>query len=165
MSTTKTETTNFQICARPIKSKNGTIAHHGYKRPGQGWQTASCFGTHYRPYEVACDRIQAAINDAQAFKTRRETNLTLLMTEPPATLTGYRHSSTSTKKVPFEVNKPEGFDPSNPSRCFDHRPLSYSTAWQRLVNAARADITGTAETIEFLQARLAAWKPPVEAAA
>ncbi|MBB4377225.1 hypothetical protein [Bradyrhizobium sp. SBR1B] len=44
-----------QCCARPILANTGTIAHHGYERPGDGWQTASCFGAKELPFEV--DRV------------------------------------------------------------------------------------------------------------
>lgn len=39
-------------CFRAIAtSKDGTMAHHGYQRPGDGWQTASCPGIHFKPLE------------------------------------------------------------------------------------------------------------------
>jgi len=49
--------TTCQICEREIKAKRGYIAHHGYQRPGQGWQTGSCWGAQHRPYDVACDQL------------------------------------------------------------------------------------------------------------
>lgn len=42
---------NCQICGRSIGIKAGVIAHHGYERPGHGWQTSSCFGARRLPYE------------------------------------------------------------------------------------------------------------------
>jgi hypothetical protein len=53
--------TTCQICGRPIQSKKGLIAHHGYQRPSDGWQTPSCFGARYLPYEKSRDRIPEAI--------------------------------------------------------------------------------------------------------
>lgn len=41
-----------QCCERQIFAKLGTIAHHGYERPGYGWQTASCMGAKRLPFEV-----------------------------------------------------------------------------------------------------------------
>lgn len=41
-----------QCCARQILANTGTIAHHGYERPGDGWQTASCYGAKELPFEV-----------------------------------------------------------------------------------------------------------------
>jgi hypothetical protein len=41
-----------------IFAQRGKIAHHGYERPGYGWQTASCMGATYLPFEV--DRARLA---------------------------------------------------------------------------------------------------------
>lgn len=41
-----------QCCARDILAETGVIAHHGYERPGGGYQTNSCFGARYLPFEV-----------------------------------------------------------------------------------------------------------------
>jgi len=46
-----------QICGRPILAERGNIAHHGYQRPGTGWQTQSCFGAMHLPFEVSRDRL------------------------------------------------------------------------------------------------------------
>jgi hypothetical protein len=47
-----------QCCGRQIFAQRGKIAHHGYERPGYGWQTASCMGALYLPFEV--DRARLA---------------------------------------------------------------------------------------------------------
>jgi len=54
-------TTTCQICGRDIKAKKGVIAHHGYRRPGDGWQTGSCFGARHVPYEQGSDAIEIMI--------------------------------------------------------------------------------------------------------
>jgi hypothetical protein len=46
-----------QCCGRRILAKRGLIAHHGYTRPGQGWQTASCMGAGYVPFAFGRDRL------------------------------------------------------------------------------------------------------------
>lgn len=40
-------------CFRQIAVTDGTMAHHGYQRPGHGWQTASCPGIRFKPLEVS----------------------------------------------------------------------------------------------------------------
>ena len=52
-----TITGTCQICSRPIGFKAGIIAHHGYRRPGEGWQTASCYGARHVPFEISRDRL------------------------------------------------------------------------------------------------------------
>jgi hypothetical protein len=46
-----------QCCVRQIFAETGTIAHHGYERPGYGYQTASCMGARYLPFEVDRARL------------------------------------------------------------------------------------------------------------
>ena len=41
-----------QCCGRAILANLGSIAHHGYERPGHGWQTNSCMGAKRLPFEV-----------------------------------------------------------------------------------------------------------------
>jgi hypothetical protein len=41
-----------QCCARGIFAATGVIAHHGYERPGHGYQTASCMGARALPFEA-----------------------------------------------------------------------------------------------------------------
>lgn len=48
-----------QICARDILADEGRIAHHGYQRPGVGWQTASCPGAMELPYEASNAAVTA----------------------------------------------------------------------------------------------------------
>jgi len=47
-----TQTMHCQCCGRAIHAALGSIAHHGYQRPGSGWQTRSCFGAKRLPWEV-----------------------------------------------------------------------------------------------------------------
>jgi|GEM_PF-3289686 len=46
-----------QICGRAIHAAKGIIAHHGYQRPGDGEQTASCYGARHEPFEVSRDTL------------------------------------------------------------------------------------------------------------
>jgi hypothetical protein len=46
-----------QCCARQVCARTGVIAHHGYRRPGEGWQSASCPGARHLPFEAGRDRL------------------------------------------------------------------------------------------------------------
>lgn len=41
------------VCFRQIAVVGGHMAHHGYERPGIGFQTASCPGTRFQPWEIS----------------------------------------------------------------------------------------------------------------
>ncbi len=52
-----------QVCDREIGATLGRIAHHGYTRPSDGWQTSSCPGALHAPLEVAYDALDKHIID------------------------------------------------------------------------------------------------------
>lgn len=66
-----------QCCPGKVLANTGVIAHHGYQRPGDGWQTASCHGARRLPFEVertalgeVIDALRNSIKGARA--TRRD---------------------------------------------------------------------------------------------
>ena len=155
---TKTPTT-CQICGRGIQAKTGLIAHHGYKRPGNGWQTASCYGAKFRPYEVACDAIEGAINACERFIAGANVRIAEMLSNPPAEIVENRKVGWNT--YTSTLARPEGFDPFAKSpgsyqqggrghyECLFHQRLN---DWRRKIDAAQTDI-------EFLTDRLATWAP------
>lgn len=64
--------TTCQICERAIKANTGLVAHHGYKRPGQGWQTGSCPGARALPWQVSCDLLRAHVEVVEAATAKLE---------------------------------------------------------------------------------------------
>jgi hypothetical protein len=151
-----TQITTCQICARAIKAGKGTIAHHGYKRPGRGWQTASCIGTGYAPYEVARNRIPYAIQLAEQFKTQREARLAELTTNPPATLKVQFNRGAWSKPEYQDVERPADFNPADPK--LDYKPRSYRSQWSSEVYSAQRDIRDVTADIVMLQKRYDDWK-------
>lgn len=51
-----------QVCNRQIFAETGVIAHHGYQRPAEGWQTCSCNGARHVPFEVSRDALAHEID-------------------------------------------------------------------------------------------------------
>lgn len=147
------QTWHCQICARAIKAKSGLIAHHGYQRPGDGWQTASCMGAKFGPYELACDRIQSAIDAVTAHIKKVEDYLPILHAGPETlgTMDGY-------PKKYVEYTRPEGFNPEKNKA--GTRPRTYENAWAHKWFKSNADLRGSRETLKFLQDRLGAWVAP-----
>lgn len=52
------------VCYRPIAVQRGTMAHHGYHRPGFGFQTASCAGIKFPPLEISSEGLLWALQEA-----------------------------------------------------------------------------------------------------
>lgn len=57
-----------QCCGRKHLANKGVIAHHGYTRPGYGWQTSSCFGARALPFEVDRAKLGEMIDFLKARK-------------------------------------------------------------------------------------------------
>lgn len=49
------------VCFSDQAIRNGTLVHHGYQRPGEGYQTASCTGIRFRPFERSVAGTEAMI--------------------------------------------------------------------------------------------------------
>jgi hypothetical protein len=150
-----------QICGRAIKAQSGKIAHHGYRRPGQGWQTASCFGARWRPYEVASDALPVAIARATKYRENTIAQLANLRANPPAEFDVSRRDAWGSVKNKRMAQRPEGFD-GHGKRPGSYKPDSYERAFWYAVSAMEQNIKGAGEDIEFMQKRLAEWVAPIE---
>jgi hypothetical protein len=71
-------TMTCQCCAKSYLANTGVMAHHGYQRPGGGWQTASCSGARELPFEVSRDalgRLIVGLNNWKANAVSNRTNI------------------------------------------------------------------------------------------
>ncbi len=145
--------TTCQICGRPIKAQKGLIAHHGYKRPGDGWQTASCAGARFLPYEVSCDRLPPTIAYIKEHIARVEERLENHINNPPKVLTvktgGYYCSTMK------EVTLPETFDAKNPPCCVGM--FSYEGAHSDIRRKLQNDIKYSKQDLQYMEERLRNW--------
>ncbi len=145
--------TTCQICGRPTKAKNGLIAHHGYKRPGDGWQTASCMGARFLPYEVSCDRLPPAIESIKRYIETTEAKLNDFINNPPKVLTiqigGYYNKTTK------EVSLPPTFDPRNPPCCVGL--YSYEGEFSNIRRKYQQNIKFSKTDLQYMEKRLADW--------
>lgn len=143
--------TTCQICGRPIKSASGLIAHHGYKRPGDGWQTSSCYGARHLPYEVSRDLIPEVIANISEWKANTQKRLADFITSPPSELIfTNRHEQ-------VKVVKPETFTVDG---YRSYRPMAYDTIYHSRKYEMELAIKSAEQQIEFLQERYDDWKKP-----
>lgn len=152
----QTTVTTCQICARPIKSTTGLIAHHGYTRPGGGWQTESCIGARRLPYELSCDALPGAIAMVETFIARQQAALDALLADPPVTLIHQPTRAGRPLGQQRTLVRPEGFDP----RTYHGKPDSYGVVFTRRVNGLRTSVKHASVDLPFLRERLAAWVAP-----
>ena len=122
------QTMHCQCCGRAIHAAKGAIAHHGYTRPGDGWQTASCFGAKYAPWEVSRLRVKDLIEHLEQVLGRSIVARDGVHAETlPVThhyqvydrkvRGGYRFEKISMTRDTFEIVKA-----ANPDKVFSHTP-------------------------------------------
>lgn len=145
-----------QICGRPIKASKGVIAHHGYKRPGDGWQTASCMGARYLPYEIYCDRLLVVIKRIKNYLDDHQFDLRNLINNPPEKLTAIDFYT----KKSVDIEKPADFgkDPKI-DQLLSYQPRTYSYHYNNKKRDLERSIRWAKMDLDFMQKRLDAWKP------
>ena len=153
---TTNQTTTCQICARAIKANTGVIAHHGYQRPGSGWQTASCDGAKQLPYEVSRDYIPVVIERYKMHAANQEAMADEMLRTPPATITKYAKNSYQ-EDVTFE--KPADFDAFEVAKA-DRLTgsSSYQNEFLRRYRQHRFNVKDINATIPYLQDRYDTWR-------
>jgi hypothetical protein len=101
-----------QGCGRLICSKLGLIAHHGYERPGDGWQTASCVGAKEDPFEVSNLVLLHAIRSHEARVEELRENIAGVEAETLSVIVTWSPSSwdrLKEKSVDYQVSR-ENFE-------------------------------------------------------
>lgn len=94
-----------QICGGKYLAKKGKIAHHGYKRPGEGYQTQSCFGAMAAPFEVSRDTLGQWIGFIKKDLKRAEDKLQFASTSPELPFAGSVGYGASYRKIEVSANE------------------------------------------------------------
>ena len=168
-----------QICARPIKAKTGSIAHHGYRRPdrGSGWQTASCMGARHLPYEQSRDRLPAAIASVKSYLGDREKYEKKLV--HGVELPNPRHNDWLKAKIwgqKVGEEPPKTIKPEYETRMINYTGTpepqefevslgygrTYSSVLDSVKRAVAQDIEGTKEQLKYFEDRYDNWKDPAK---
>ncbi|WP_156478049.1 hypothetical protein [Acetobacter malorum] len=124
--------------------RSGTMVHHGYQRPGDGFQTASCPGIKYKPFERSPDGTQAMID-----------SLTARIEKDTATLAerGEWVAITNMQSVRISAEHPNGF------KMVTFKPGD--KGWDRAVEGRVFELEQALLTakrnLEFFEERKAAW--------
>lgn len=149
-------TTTCQICGRPILANTGLIAHHGYQRPGDGYQTKSCMGAKYLPYEVSCNRIQVAIDDISAYKAGTMDRLADWIKNPPQTIIDYKKDFYTGKTTELKYERPADFTIDS----YASIPRTYACEHSHRKYAMQRTIKACTEQLAYLTDRLQKWVAP-----
>ena len=150
-----------QICGREIKNNNkaGLIANHGYRRPGHGWQTASCGGAHELPYEWSHKRIAFEMERNEKAIPAVRARLADFIANPPAELTDTSRRGSYIRQPLKTFRRPDDFDAQRPRNVW----RSYGSEFAGRVRSMEAEIKQRIEFGEFLRERFEAWEPDLSA--
>ena len=149
-----------QICGRPILAETGVIAHHGYQRPGDGWQTSSCFGARHLPFEISRDRLGEYITMIQTRLANLFRTHTAVTNDESEIRVTYRDKKFGTECFWASITN---FD----AQAADHAPkarfgrLDHATyALAKASHLARMaqQIKDTAQHLKDQQARFDGWR-------
>ena len=151
--------TTCQICGRKIQATKGLIAHHGYTRPGNGWQTGSCFGARNLPYEVSRNVIPDAQRIVKDTIDRRNNQLRSLLDTPPAII-----NEEVRVRIPGSLLRKtetrEHARPDNFSATENFGATRYAQIYQRDVFKLEREIATLLQEQIYLQERFDNWVPP-----
>lgn len=148
-----------QICARNIKASTGLIAHHGYKRPYEGWQTRSCFGARRVPYEIGHDALDEYIVILDDMLIRETEERTKFIAEPPDKL-DYTRLETWSKlpKILGTYERPAQFEPFRWADQGFYTPGSYEGQFTRRCGEFKHRIRMILADLKDCRERREAWK-------
>ena len=164
-----------QCCGRAILANLGTIAHHGYERPGHGWQTNSCMGAKRLPFEVDRTALGEMIGFLRDRLARNERHRTAIKAEKKpivfdyeAQLIGpsrYQQFGRGTKwpveKHSFDVTR-ESFEAFRTGPGRNTYAYTFDDYKERHVDGLNRSIKNLREHIAEEQKRFDGWKPTHE---
>jgi hypothetical protein len=152
-----------QICSRPIHAASGVIAHHGYERPSQlpGYQTDSCYGARFQPFEVSRDRLGWYIENVAAPSFEAAKAERALLDKPGVAVPGPEYTSNlrglDGKLIRQTMRVGLDWDGMRP----DGRRDAYTYADYLRFAIARADqdVSMSERHLNDQRGRFDAWKP------
>lgn len=130
-------------CFRPIAVVAKTMAHHGYQRPGNGYQTQSCPGIKFKPLELSPDGLHYMLNNHKEAKAENEKTLELA----PQINSFKEFVRVGIKRELVDITRD------------DHRFKAY---YERHVRELETDIRWRTEEIAMFEERIANWKPDMK---
>ena len=133
------------VCFRPIAVKK-LMVHHGYERPGYGWQTASCPGINFEPLEVSSAGLEWLITTLRTRLQQTEESLRNRFALETLSVPNKAHSSKEPNFV--EINK------SSPD---------WSKHFELYVFRLESEIKRLTNELQWLDKKLANWMPETKA--
>lgn len=148
-----------QCCWRGIFAATGMIAHHGYERPGDGWQTASCMGARHLPFEADRAQLGVLIRILEQQRDGIAAHLAALIAETtPCTFqySVYDKEIRRSRPVSREITR-ETFAQIK-AELANHLYSDFDDLKERNVSSTERNLRITREQIAECRARFDGWK-------
>ncbi len=147
-----------QICGRGILSNTGSVAHHGYERPGMGYQTDSCPGARHLPIEADTAVLAEHIENQIKYLEGMYTRLADINAEAVSYGVEYQVYNRNTYKYDVKcvyVNR-ENFDAKKAEtpEAFGYRKNTFEEVKSMAIAKQEHAIRGQESYITFQQGRL-----------
>jgi hypothetical protein len=148
-----------QICEREVKVPHGLTSHHGYTRPGNGWQTGSCPGARELPYELSCEMIPPIIKGIKNYVAGLQAQRDTYMTKPPKVLTRTIKDMYRGTEETAKYERPEGFNAQGIVDETEHFGYyeEYKKYFKQAIYNMDRDMKNANQDIKRLQARVDNW--------
>lgn len=164
---------NCQACAVDFKLRDGRMVHHGYERPGIGYDIGDCLGVGHVPYEVSCELVRQRKLGIEMHRARQVERLGEIERRE---IDEYTHKEYRPGKMAEDRVK-KGQIKCVPARDFANpghferyyfsvtytKHLTPSYDWnefmQSLAREAKLNIRSADGEIAFLSQRIADWRP------
>jgi hypothetical protein len=151
-----------QICGRGILANAGTIAHHGYQRPGLGWQTGSCWGAKYPPLQASRDRLGEIITDlVMMIGSLGRMRAAVELEAQPAVFEYYVRDQDHRSKTARLFVRRETFDDVRASRkteFLQHGIYDFDRLKARDLERRKREIEALERELDVLRKRFDEWK-------
>jgi hypothetical protein len=140
--------------------KRGVLAHHGYQRPGQGYQTQSCYGALKQPLHVSCDALPPYINAMESLKDREQIILNRILDTPPAAyvVQDSKWDNVARRHLPVDrkVVRPDGFLLGAANR---YVMPEYERCYLNDIRHRESQIKGYQHEVDHQTKKLEVWMP------
>jgi hypothetical protein len=154
-----------QCCARGILAETGLIAHHGYERPGLGYQTASCNGAMELPFEVSRDALGKDIEALKHYVQKSQANLRMAQGNAPGLIVPLTYRDYTYPAQPQDVTLrvtaetlTQKWEETKDARRYDRPCPSFDELRANYARRLTNDILACQDTIKQQEQRYAAWK-------
>ena len=153
-----------QCCFGAFKLPRGRMSHHGYKRPGYGYDVGYCMGERELPYEKSCEVTKALLSNVEAYLADKRDYLSRLVAGEIKALTT-QVTDYSVKVRDYEmrpkksvvVNMGDG-EVHNYEGRIGSSLSSFERVHARYVYNTKRDIQAAEEQVKFLSQKIADWK-------